>query len=297
MNRFPQTLEELNSSFAPRFETGEGGLPRAVLTHGESMAHVYTLGAHVAHYQAEGHEPLLWVSTQSHFEPGRPIRGGVPVCLPWFAEHQDRPDLPLHGFARTRMWRVVQAATPSTITLELESDADSLAIWPYHFLFRMTVTLHEGLAMALTVENRNSESITITEALHSYFRVSDVRQVVVTGLEGVQYLSKPDHRSHSEQDPITIRSETDRVYVRTTSPCELHDPGLNRRIVIAKVESASTVVWNPWIDKSRVMPDFGEQEWLKMLCIETANALDDAVTIAADESHTLGVNLSVHPLH
>ena len=297
MNRFPQTLDELNSSFAPCFEAGEGGLPRAVLTDGEATAHVYTLGAHVAHYRAEGHGPLLWVSTRSHFQPNQPIRGGIPVCLPWFAECDSRPDLPLHGFARARMWRVTQAATSSTITLELESDPETLAIWPFEFLFRMTVTLHDGLKIVLTVENCHSEPITVTEALHSYFRVSDVRQVVVTGLEGAQYISVLDNSSQFEQDPITIRSETARIYLGTTSRCELHDPGLSRRIVVEKAGSASTVVWNPWIEKSRIMSDFGDHEWPEMLCIETGNVLADSVTIAAGDSHTLGVKLRVHALH
>ena len=261
-----------------------------MLTHGESSAHVYMLGAHVSHFQPPGHEPVLWMSAHSDFLPGSPIRCGVPVCVPWFAMREDRPDLPNHGFARTRPWRVVDAGRAS-VMLELTGDDETRAMWPHEFVFRMHVELDDALTMALTVQNTGNEPVTVTEALHSYFHVADVRRVSVTGLEGVPYYSKVEGGTHCSDQPITIDAETDRVYARTAATCVLHDPVSDRRITIVKTGSATTVVWNPWVDKSRAMPDFGDDEWPGMLCIETANALDDAITIEPGSSHMMAARI------
>ena len=214
-----QTVDELIASFDAAFEQGEGGLPRAVLTHGESSAHVYMLGAHVSHFQPPGHEPVLWMSAHSDFLPGSPICCGVPVCVPWFAMREDRPDLPNHGFARTRPWRVVDAGRAS-VMLELTGDDETRAMWPHEFVFRMHVELDDALTMALTVQNTGNEPVTVTEALHSYFHVADVRRVSVTGLEGVPYYSKVEGGTHCSDQPITIDAETDRVYARTAATRE-----------------------------------------------------------------------------
>lgn len=294
----PQTIQQLNDHFAIAgavdFQSGEGGLPHAVLTGHGATAHVYTLGGHVTHYQPDGHEPVLWMSSHSTFEPGKPIRGGVPICLPWFAAREDRPDLPMHGFARTTVWQVQNTNQTQNgdviLTLIMTDNQQTRELWPFAFEFRMVVTVGEVLTVTLTVTNQSEQAMPISQALHSYFNVSDVRQIQVTGLEGTRYISKVEQCSRVEDGPITITQETDRVYNNTQAACTLEDPALGRRIVIEKSGSKSTVVWNPWVDKSKTMPDMGDDEWPGMICIETANAWEDAMCLSPGAAHTLSAS-------
>ena len=296
------TVDELNRRFgipgAAGFEPGRGGLTRLAVIAPGGEAHVYLLGAHVTHWQPARGEPVLWVSRNSAFEVGRPIRGGVPVCHPWFAERPGDPGAPLHGPARLVEWSVasVERGPGGDVTAALTT-----AFGPGaggregDFELTCTVTVGSTLALALRTRNLGNEPLTVTEALHSYFRVADVRGVSVTGLEGCTYFGKVTGGPNQVQgdEPITFRGETDSVYLNTPADCVLHDPRMGRRIRVTKSGSMSTVVWNPWVDKARRMPDFGDDEWPEMLCIETANALDDAVTVPPGESHTLAARIRV----
>ncbi len=280
-----------------RYETGEGGLRRAVLTGQGAEAHVYLHGAHVTHWQPAGAKPVLWMSERSMFRDGEPIRGGVPVCLPWFGPDPHDTTLPNHGFARMSQWQVdeshVNGDGAAVITLSMRPNEQAAKRWPNNFVFRHTITCGRQLRMTLSVENTGRDPITITEALHSYFAVGDVRQISVTGLEGATYLSKVEGGVKTQDGPIAIVGETDRVYMNNDATCELHDPVMNRRIIVSKKNARSTVVWNPWVNKSKAMPDFGDDEWPGMICIETANALDNAVTIAPGASHAMTAMIDV----
>lgn len=143
---------------------------------------------------------------------------------------------------------------------------------------------------------KNGAAVTFEEALHPYFAVSDVRQVRIRGLEGVSYLDKTAAmaRKPGEAEPIAIAAETDRVYLGTSGPVAIEDPGWHRRIVIGKSGSSTTVVWNPWIAKAKTMPDFGEDEWIEMVCVESANAADDAITLAPGATHVMAATIEVH---
>ena len=300
-----QSVDELNGSFAVdslvTFEPGEGGLARAAITAQDATAHICIQGAHVTHWRPPGSQPVLWLSDKSWFEPGRPIRGGVPVCLPWFNLKPDDPDAPRHGFARTTPWRVVAAERhgdgSATLCLALKSDEDSAAAWPHEFEFQYRVTVGEQLGMSLRVSNTGDRPFAFTEALHTYFNVADVRQASVTGLEHAAYLDTTGGRQTlceaGDDGPITFAGETDRIYTGTAAVCVLRDPVLRRRITIAKSGSNSTVVWNPWIEKAAAMADFGDDEWSGMLCIETANVREDAVALAPGESHTMTAGIEV----
>jgi glucose-6-phosphate 1-epimerase len=280
-----------------RYDTGEGGLRRAILTGQGAQAHVYLHGAHVAHWQHADGKPVLWMSKHSMFEPNQPIRGGVPVCMPWFGAHPNNPALPNHGFARLREWQVddahVDTDGATVIVLSLRADEQTRQLWPHDFVFRHTISCGRQLRMTLAAENIGHAPFTITEALHSYFAVGDVRHIRVTGLEGAPYLSKVEGGTLSNDGPITITGETDRVYMNTEATCELHDPVMNRRIIVSKHDAQSTVVWNPWVEKTKAMPDFGDNEWPGMLCIETANVLDNAVIIRPGQSHTMTATIDV----
>jgi glucose-6-phosphate 1-epimerase len=283
-----------------RLEKASGGLDRLVLDATESEAVVYLHGAHVAHFHPKGGRPVLWMSLASRFETGKPIRGGVPICFPWFGRKAGSPDAPQHGFARILPWTIVDVTREADLGLralfELRPETAARAGFATGLQAALAVTVSRSLRMELTVRNLRPAAATFEEALHSYFAVSDVRQVRVHGLEGIGYLDTAGGGRESrpgEAEPITISGETDRAYTGTTGTVTIEDPGWRRRIVVAKQGSATTVVWNPWIAKAKAMPDFGDDEWAGMICVETANALDDAIHLAAGDSHVMTATIDV----
>ncbi len=284
-----------------RLETGAGGLQRLVIATADAEAHLYSHGAHLTHFQPAGERPVLWISERSRFRggvPGEPIRGGVPICYPWFGPKAGASSAPPHGFARLLPWTLVEVAPDAgglRAAYRLEDNDYTRTLWPGAFELVFSVTVGRRLTMDLVVRNRGAVEFVCEEALHTYFSVSDVRQVAIQGLEGTPYLDKVGGatRRPGAADPITVVAETDRVYGGTSGAVTIVDPGWGRRIAVRKSGSATTVVWNPWIAKAKAMPDFGDDEWPAMLCVETANAVDDAVTIPAGESHRMSATIEV----
>jgi len=278
-----QNLVELNRQFmiprTLRFEMGQGGLVRAVFTTPQADARIYLYGAHVTHFQPKGQKPVLFLSRKAFFEPGKPIRGGVPVCFPWFGAKEDDPQAAIHGIVRLREWEV-ETAVPDKITLRTNEPP---------FIIRHTITVRDTLTMALTVENAGAAEARFEEALHTYFAVSDVRNVTVEGLAGAEYLDKTDNfaRKTEPDGVMRLTQEPDRLYFNTRTTCTIHDPGWQRRIIIEKQNSNSTVVWNPWDQRAAKLPDFAADEWPGMLCIETVNARETAVVLPAGQSHVM----------
>jgi len=277
-----------------RIEVGQGGLRRMVVGTAQAEAEIYLHGAHVTHFQPRGQKSVLFMSGKSWFEPGKPIRGGVPICFPWFGPRQDERPGPAHGFARLQEWEVTGAEQVSEAAVEigfrLVSNEAMREQWDGDFELNYRVRVGAALGMELLVRNTSSRLIRIEEALHSYLAVSDVRQVSIEGLAGTTYSNRVGSSPRTETEgvaPIRITAETDRVYLNTRSTCVIHDPGWQRRLVVDKTGSDTTVVWNPWIAKAKAMPDFGDDEWPAMLCIETCNVREHAVTIAPGQSHTM----------
>jgi glucose-6-phosphate 1-epimerase len=276
-----------------RLERTPGGLDRLALDAAGGEAVVYLQGAHVAHFHPKGGRPVLWMSLASRFEGGKPIRGGVPICFPWFGRKAGSPEAPQHGFARILPWTIVEVTREADFglraLLELTPETVARGGFVTELQAALAVTVSRSLRMDLTVRNVGRASATFEEALHSYFAVSDVRQVRVRGLEGVGYVDSTAAatRKPGDTEPIAIAAETDRVYTGATGTVTVDDPGWRRRIVVGKQGSATTVVWNPWVAKAKAMPDFGDDEWTGMICIETANALDDAIHLAPGDSHVM----------
>jgi glucose-6-phosphate 1-epimerase len=281
-----------------RFERGNGGLSRVVVTGAAAAADVYLHGAHLTHFQAGDGTPLIFTSTRSAYAAGRAIRGGIPIVFPWFGPHPDDPRAPDHGFARTAPWAVesVQAVGDAVIlALVLEPSEATRAAWPHAFHLRYRVSVGSQLELSLTVENRSPASFVFQEALHTYLRVGDVEAAAVRGLESTAYIDKAEGMARRRQgrEPVRIRGLTDRVYLGTEATCIVDDPLLQRAIRLQKRGSRSTVVWNPGADRARAMADLGPDEWRAMLCVETANAAEDAVELAPGQQHEMGARLDV----
>jgi D-hexose-6-phosphate mutarotase len=255
-------------------------------------------GGHVLSFQPRGANPVLWVSRYSQFAANAPIRGGIPICWPWFGPHPDDPAKPAHGFARISQWAVVEATGGEETRVQLAlTDSDATrALWPHPFRLELTVTLGTGLDVELSIENSGAEPFTCTDALHSYFAISSVERISIEGLDGGAYLDKVAGAARREQTgPVAVTAETDRVYLDTTADCVIADAGWNRRVRVAKRGSATTVVWNPWVNRSRQLPDFGDEEYREMVCVETANAADDRITIEPGGEHRVATTLSIEP--
>ena len=272
---------------------GKGGMRYLELRRNGAMAHLYLHGAHVLHYQPAGQEPVLWHSKESWFEPGKPIRGGIPVCWPWFGAHPQDPERPPHGIARLTEWDPVSSfATPSVTAATLRFPASG---FPDASL-QLTVELGDRLSVRLTTTNTSDSDLRFTEALHSYFSIRDIRTVTIDGLDGQHYIDQlvPTGALHRQAGPISFSGETDRIYTNTPHGCTVMDAAQKRRIEIHKENSRSTVVWNPWKDKAARMPDFGNDEFTGMVCVETANCGPDSVTLPPGQAHTLCLQIRAH---
>ncbi len=295
----PLDIAALNTRFAIpgrlRFMDSGGGLPMADINTPLATARVALQGAQVLAWRPDGVAPVLWLSGSAVFAPGKPMRGGIPVCWPWFG---DRPGLGMHGFVRTRLWELRDAAIDAhgqlSLRMGLQDDAATRAVWDHAFDLELLVTIGTTLNLQLTTRNTGNEAFTLTEALHTYFSVGDIRQTTVHGLDGTGYLDKVQGFAPAQQSGLVdFTGETDRVYTHTTADCVIDDADQKRRIVVAKTGSQATVVWNPWIDKEKTMADMASGSYQRMVCVETANAAPHLITVVPGAQHSLSTKLSV----
>ena len=286
-----------------RLEAGRGGLPVLLVNGPAGRAEIYLHGATVTDWTPRGHEPVLWVSSASRFTRDTAIRGGVPICFPWFGAQVGHPESPSHGFARLSEWALVGAQDDGedvTVRLRLtDSDANGASAWPHRFEAVYAIVVGSRLSLALTVTNRGDDAVVFEEALHTYLDVSDIRAAEVTGLEGNAFyecLAGPGVGPVSgESDPVRFRAETDRIYVGTRATVTVRDIDAGRSVLVGKDGSETTVVWNPWIDKVRDLPDFGDDEWKNMVCVEVSNIRDAAVRLAPGCSHIMTAIFELAP--
>jgi glucose-6-phosphate 1-epimerase len=279
-----------------RFVPGNGGLTKVVVTTKASTAEIYLHGAHVTGFQKNGEPPLLFLSAKSLFASDKAIRGGVPICFPWFGS---REGLPAHGFARVTVWELLAtAALPDGgVSLRFKLPENAGGTNAFRGQTEFIVTVNDKLTMELQVTNISVEPLIFEECLHAYFSVGDINDTVITGLKGAHYLDKTENnvRKLESGDTIKIISETDRVYLDTTGTVEIHDAKMRRIIRVQKTNSASTVVWNPWIAKAKAMADFGDKEFRRMVCVEAGNVGQNQITLAPGKTSALKVELSSTP--
>lgn len=297
-----QTLEQLNHAFGQENHltfVQQGDLIIAQLSNVHGVARVALQGAQVLDWQPEGASaPVIWSSSAAVYQQGKGVRGGVPVCWPWFGAGE--AGKPAHGFVRTKLWQVTASSVTASgvsVTLTTQDDDTTLALWPHEFLLSLTVMLNEDMQIVLTTINRSSSTMKLTEALHTYFGIGDVDQVTVTGLDGVQYLDKVlDMSQHTQQGDVAIVGEVDRVYINTTTQTQIVDKALLRRIVIDKDNSSSTVVWNPGTAKESGFADMAKGDHRLMLCVESGTAGGDYIDVPAGEQHQLRVRYALASL-
>jgi len=274
--------------------SGHGGLPKLTIQTNRSHAEIYLHGAHVTGFQKTGEPPLLFMSAASRYETNQPIRGGVPVIFPWFGP---RAGLPSHGFARKTAWELESASLENNgdVKIGLRLPEASLPANWSTAQYRFVVVVGEKLTMELNVANlATGQTLSFENCLHTYFTVGDISAVSISGLQGVTYIDKVDVAAAKLEHgaAIEINSEVDRVYLDTTDTVEIHDRKLRRVIVVEKTGATSTVVWNPWIGKSKAMADFGDEEFRQMVCVESGNVATNQITLSPGKTATMKVILS-----
>ncbi|MFK5915149.1 MAG: D-hexose-6-phosphate mutarotase [Woeseiaceae bacterium] len=281
------------------FKLGEGDIPVVEIENKFASGIISLQGAHVLSWKPKNEDEVIWLSEDATFALAKSVRGGIPICWPWFGAHESEASFPAHGFARTVLWQVANTVVlPSgetQITFRLttnELDNNIHAMWPQDTVAEYRLTIGKTLTIELTTINNSDESITIGQALHTYFKIDDIGNTSVSGLEDKTYLDKTENfNSKVQKGAITIDSEVDRVYLDTADDVVINDA--KRKISIQKQGSKSTIVWNPWIEVANKMGDLGNEGYRKMLCVESANAADDVVNIKAGERYTLLVTYTI----
>jgi len=263
---------------------------RLALSTADFAAELSLAGGQLLDYTPTGQRPWLYLSPQALFAPGKAIRGGVPLCWPWFGAHPDDPVQPAHGVARTALWRLDDARLDaSVLTLQLSG--------PRHGDLAAALTLElgpAGFALTLATRNDGTAPVRVSQALHSYFAVGDCREVALYGLESAGYDDKVDGGRHPASGaPLRFTGETDRIYYPgADAVVHLSDPQWQRTLTLAAQGSASSVVWNPWITKAAGLTDLPDDAWPRFVCVETANAGDDARELAPGATQRLIVRVS-----
>lgn len=261
-----------------------------------STASIALQGAHVLTWQPKGHKPVIWLSKAAKFAPGKSIRGGVPLCWPWFGPHATEAGYPGHGFARTIPWLLLEAKKlpDGRVRLEFEPELNETARtqWPHDSQLRYSVTVGQELVVGLATTNTGKTPFQLGQALHTYFEVGDIRQTSIAGLDGCTYIDKvAGGKRKKQKGVVTFDGEMDRVYLGTPGCCGIIDPVMKRTLLITSTGSRSTVVWNPGKEKAAKMGDFGKTGGKpgedRMVCVETANAADDVITLAPGETHRM----------
>lgn len=281
------------------------GLAGWRLRYGSAQLDICQQGGQILSYFPDINQPpLLWLSDCAEYQPGQGVRGGVPICWPWFGDIRRNPaavqkmttvGAPFHGLARTLDWQFLHShADSSGVQLSLQLDASQgLADWPHAAMLQLHIELNERLSIRLDNHNLGTQPLAISQALHSYFAVSDISQVEVEGLQGCQYHDTLEQWQLREQvGSLNFTGETDRVYLQVPEHVQIVDQGWQRRIHLHSQGSNSAIVWNPWITKAQSLSGFASDAWQQMLCIESANVLDDHLLLAAGARHSLQLELS-----
>ncbi len=288
------TTADLNRHFgssAVFFFDGPDGIPLLRIANDEAEAEIALYGGQVMRFRPRGEAPVLWNGAEHGIQPDTALRGGIPVCFPWFGEHHckaDRSVWPLHGFARLSVWEVVQADASGAVMSLPPRESCPVCV-------QLRVQVAKTLSVVFSVENTGAEPFRFEAALHPYFIISDIENILIEGLDGCTYLDKTDRmKSCCQQGIVVFGRQVDRIYSDTTAACTVRDPAAERSIRTEKSGSRTTVVWNPGTDG--ITDDavhFGPEEYRGFVCVEAANIGDDAVTLAPGTRHELGVNISV----
>lgn len=299
-----QDIENLNQQFALdntlTFAAGPNGTVMINIQTAKASAQISTYGAQVLSFKpTSADRDLLFLSPLSCYGNGKAIRGGVPICWPWFGDDPSGHGRPAHGFARNQNWQVIETQLLDDgavkLSLQLLPNELSFKYWHCQFDLRFTVIISDSLKMMLTTENTDNESFVISQALHTYFNIGAIEKLHLRGLDNYHYLDKTlNFAEKLQQGDVSFVAETDRIYLHSPQQLFIEDAALRRRIVIESQGSQTAVVWNPW-NKVVTLNDMENDAYQRFICVETANAADDSIELAPGDIHTLIAQYKVLP--
>lgn len=297
----PQTLAKQFSSDHVRFFMREN-LMMIEVKNDFANALLTTYGGCVLNYRPNGGEELLWVSPTAVYHGKKPVRGGVPVCWPWFGKGAETGQ-PAHGFVRNMVWHLDDVrdleSGVTEVVMSCEANENTLAVWPHSFHLQLKVEIGETLALTLTTTNPNDHDLVITEALHTYFKVTQAAGLVIKGLEGATHLDKLAENAPAvtQTGALTLQPPMDSVFLNQTGRVTVEDAVGGRVITIDKAHSMSSVVWNPGAEIVKGFDDIPADDWPHFVCVESGNVLEDAVTVASGEKHALKVVYAIESIN
>lgn len=278
---------------------GKGGLPMIQISSAKASALISVYAGQVLSYQP-ANEPadLLFLSEKAYYQTGKAIKGGTPICWPWFGPDPEGLGRPGHGFVRNRMWKIVSTDVTTDgdvkVILGLEDSDETKGIWPYSFVLTQEITVGKSLNLEMITKNTGAEAFVITQAFHTYFNIGDIGQTKVLGLEGCQYIDKVDNSMQKQQTgAVMINSEVDRIYLDVKNLQVIEDAALKRRIHITSKGNATAVVWNPWEKIAAEMADLQDSDYQRLICVETTNAAGDVIEVKPNSNCQLVANYCI----
>ncbi|MDP2335053.1 MAG: D-hexose-6-phosphate mutarotase [Bacteroidota bacterium] len=287
-------IDELDDKFSIEGEIGFGELENDLVFVTVSNIHadadICLYGAHVTSFRPQNAMDILWMSPESSFEVGKPIRGGIPVCFPWFGPHKTDPEKPQHGFGRLMYWDMAGTATlpggESQIRLQLCSSEETKAYWPHDFCAEMTFVVGRTLQVSLKVTNTSAKPFEYTCALHSYYNLSAIDNITIEGLQGTTYYNQlTGENGIQEEETLQIQEPMTRHYLDTEAPVVIADSVFRRRIKAEKTGSKVTTIWNPGEETCAKIGDLPDDAYHAFVCVEATNAFGFPIKLAPGESH------------
>lgn len=296
-------IEQLNANYGiadkVKFVEGQGNFPLIKINNEHAEATISVYAGQVLSFKPVGQvEDLMFLSSQAYYQTGKAIKGGTPICWPWFGPDPEGKGRASHGFVRDRLWQVrdvvITQDGATQVTMGLVDTSETRAIWNYSFDFSVMITVGKVLKITLVTRNTGSESFAITQALHTYFKIGDINQVTVLGLENKAYIDKVDRGQQKNQSgAITFSGECDRIYLDVPAQLAINDRALNRQITVTATNSKTAIVWNPGADISAKMADLGDRDYENFVCVETANAADEVITVLAGAQYQIAAQYAV----
>ena len=300
-----QTLDQLNQDYALasqlQFAAGKGDFPMIEINNRFAQATISVYGGQLLSFQPVGEaKDVLFLSPNAYYAPGKAIKGGAPVCWPWFGPDPEGKGRPQHGFARNRPWEVQSTETlgdgSTKVVLGFSDDEETRALWDHAFKLAIAITIGKAATLELVTRNTGNQPFSITQALHTYFTVGDISKVKVVGFDGKQYIDKVDGGvEKSQSGAIEIDQEVDRIYKDVPPTSVIEDAALGRRIKVDSEGSKTAVVWNPWVDISEKSGDLEDDSYKTMVCVETVNAANEVIEVAAGGEYKLVAVYAAEP--
>ena len=296
-------IEQLNANYGitnkVKFVEGEGGFPIIEIENEYAIAKISVYAGQVLSFKPVGQaEDVMFLSSKAYYQTGKAMKGGTPICWPWFGPDPEGKGRASHGIARNRLWQMRNVVSTQDgavqVTMGLVDTPETRQIWDYSFDFSIVITVRDVLTIDLLTRNTGSEPFAITQALHTYFQIGDINQVTVSGLADKDYLDKVDGGQQKTQSgEVTFSGECDRIYLDVPAKLTISDRSWQRKIIVTATNSKTAIVWNPGAAISAKMADLGDQDYQHFVCVETANAADEVIEVAAGEQYQMTAQYAV----